>query len=137
MHVHSNKREKLDPKTVKYVFLGYSTTQKGYKCFHPSKKFFVSRDVILNEQESYFQPHIQGENAREEDESLMLPNIAVGLEIERGIKQTPEPAVGLEQAPKPAIEPVHNGGGKFGKNIAYSRKENVIPKSINARNQTT
>jgi len=48
-----------------------------------------------------------------------------------GIKP-PELAVGLEQAPKPAIEPVHSGG-KFRKNMAYSRKENVIPKSIHVQ----
>ena len=59
----------------------------------PSKRFFVSRDVTFNEKESYFQPHLQGEIVREEDESLMLPNIAfgpkIGTETERGIKPTP------------------------------------------------
>nr|KYP55559.1 Retrovirus-related Pol polyprotein from transposon TNT 1-94 [Cajanus cajan] len=42
VHVHSNERGKLDPRVVKCVFLGYSTTKKGYKCFHPiSKRFYV------------------------------------------------------------------------------------------------
>jgi len=38
VHVHSNERGKLDPRTVKCVFLGYSTTQKEYKCFHPYQR---------------------------------------------------------------------------------------------------
>ena len=83
VHVHSNERGKLDPRAVKCVFLEYSTTKKGYKCFHPpSRRFYVSRDVTFNEQESYFkQPHLQGENVIEEDEPLMLPNMTFGPEI--------------------------------------------------------
>jgi len=38
VHVHSNERGKLDPRAVKCVLLGYSTTQKGYKCFHPHQR---------------------------------------------------------------------------------------------------
>lgn len=50
------------------VFVGHSSTQKGYKCFHPpSKKFFVSRDVTFHEEEPYFtQPYLQGGNFKED-----------------------------------------------------------------------
>ena len=36
---------KLDPKGIKCVFLGYSPNQKGYKCYDPQKKYFVTFDV--------------------------------------------------------------------------------------------
>ncbi|WVZ95817.1 hypothetical protein U9M48_041533 [Paspalum notatum var. saurae] len=46
---------KLDPRSVKCVFVGYSSTQKGYKCWDPiGKKLFVSMDVTFRELEPYY-----------------------------------------------------------------------------------
>jgi len=46
---------KLDPRAVKCVFVGYSSTQKGYKCWDPiGKKLFVSMDVTFREFEPYY-----------------------------------------------------------------------------------
>jgi hypothetical protein len=46
---------KLDPQAVKCIFVGYSSTQKGYKCWEPvGRKLFVSMDVTFQEFEPYY-----------------------------------------------------------------------------------
>ncbi|KAG7559383.1 Integrase catalytic core [Arabidopsis thaliana x Arabidopsis arenosa] len=50
------QRSKLDPKSVKGMFIGYSITQKGYKCYIPeTKKVLVSRDVKFVESKGYYE----------------------------------------------------------------------------------
>ncbi|CAL9025054.1 unnamed protein product [Prunus brigantina] len=69
VHVYSHQRRKLDPCALRCVFIGYSTTQKGYKCYHPpSQKVHVTLDVTFHEEVPYYvssSSPIQGERGSE------------------------------------------------------------------------
>ena len=44
------KVSKLDPKSLKCIFVGYSGVQKGYRCYCPTlRRYFVSTDVTFFE----------------------------------------------------------------------------------------
>lgn len=63
VHIHDHNRSKLDPRAIKTVFIGYSPTQKGYRCYCPkTKKTYISCDVTFFENTPYFSPtSLQGE----------------------------------------------------------------------------
>ncbi|XP_020421280.1 uncharacterized protein LOC109949614 [Prunus persica] len=55
VHVYSHQQSKLDPCALCSVFIGYSTTQKGYKCYVPSsQKVHVTLDVTFHEEVPYY-----------------------------------------------------------------------------------
>ena len=57
VHNHSPNCDKLDPRAHKCIFLDYSHTQKGYRCYSPSlRKHFVSADVTFFEDIPYYSP---------------------------------------------------------------------------------
>jgi hypothetical protein len=106
VHIHSQSRGKLDLRVLKFVFVGYSLTQKGYKCYHPpSKKFYVSADVTFNEQESYFTaPYLQGEisimeDKDREDRDFLLDLLS--LPVSKPVSCSPVPNFVFEPMPNP------------------------------------
>ena len=64
VHIHTHNKGKLVPRASKCNFVGYSFTQKGYKCYHPPiRQFYFSSDVSFIEHEGYFNhPYLQGGN---------------------------------------------------------------------------
>jgi hypothetical protein len=56
---NNNKQDKLDFRAIKAIFLGYSSQKKGYKYFDPiNKKFYISRNIIFQENEPYYKREI-------------------------------------------------------------------------------
>jgi len=53
-HVPKEKREKLDDKNVKCIFIGYNIETISYRLFYPQvKNMIISRDVLFDEQGIY------------------------------------------------------------------------------------
>ena len=72
VRVHAHNRGKLDPRAIKCIFVRYSSTQKGYKCYHsPPRQFYVSSDVSFVEYESYSNhPYLQRDTSFMEDTNV-------------------------------------------------------------------
>ncbi|RDX94068.1 hypothetical protein CR513_23592, partial [Mucuna pruriens] len=55
VHLHKNQRIELDPCALRCIFLGYTTHQKGYCCYHPTTKcIYITMDVTFLDFEIYF-----------------------------------------------------------------------------------
>ena len=51
VHVSKGLRHKFESKSVKGIFVGYATYEKGYRVFHPvTKKLILSRDIVFDEE---------------------------------------------------------------------------------------
>ncbi|KAM2392165.1 hypothetical protein ACFX1X_035690 [Malus domestica] len=68
VHIHKIHRTKLDPCALRCVFVGFSSHQKRYQCYHPeTRHLYVTMDVTFSESELFYAPvssssDHQGEN---------------------------------------------------------------------------
>ena len=69
VHLPKPLRDKLEPRALRCVFVGYASLQKGYHCYHPpSRKMYVTLDVVFHENDMYYivpKSSIQGERQNE------------------------------------------------------------------------
>lgn len=55
VHIQPSLRGKLNPRSVKCIFLGFSGSQRGYKCYCPAnKRMFVILDVTFDEKHAFY-----------------------------------------------------------------------------------
>lgn len=70
VHLHKHQRNKLAPRALRCVFLGYAMHQKGYRCYHPpTQRMLIIMDVVFHEELMYFssKSELQGEYQKEYD----------------------------------------------------------------------
>ena len=64
VHILGPRSDKLDPRSIKCVFLGYSRTQKGYRYYSPTlQRHFISADVTFDESQSYFSHSVASDSS--------------------------------------------------------------------------
>ncbi|KAK4387768.1 Retrovirus-related Pol polyprotein from transposon RE2 [Sesamum angolense] len=69
VHIPIEKRHKLEEKTEKGIFLGYSTQSKGYRIYNlKTKKLIISRDVEFDEDAMW-----NWDEEKVERQSVMIP----------------------------------------------------------------
>ncbi|KAH9783645.1 hypothetical protein KPL71_009401 [Citrus sinensis] len=67
--VHLPQQDKLSPRALRCVFVGYALHQKGYRYYHPpSRKIYITMDVVFHEDIMYYlsESEFQGEYNEEE-----------------------------------------------------------------------
>uniref|UniRef100_A0A803LPC8 Reverse transcriptase Ty1/copia-type domain-containing protein n=1 Tax=Chenopodium quinoa TaxID=63459 RepID=A0A803LPC8_CHEQI len=77
VHLPKRARNKLEPRAIKCVFIGYGIYQKGYRCYDPiQKRVYTTLDCEFFEQTYYYtQLGPQGENLSDDLSWLTYPKM--------------------------------------------------------------
>ncbi|XP_013617922.1 PREDICTED: uncharacterized protein LOC106324508 [Brassica oleracea var. oleracea] len=116
--IPGEKRNKLEAKRSKAMFVGYSPTQKGYTCYDPvARRVLVSRDVKFVESKGYYdeksweslQDLSQGLSDRANNLRIILESLGIShprsIEVPR--TSPSPPAAGNNEEAAPVVETVH------------------------------
>ncbi|WVZ66155.1 hypothetical protein U9M48_015421 [Paspalum notatum var. saurae] len=139
---------KLDPHAIKCIFVGYASSQKGYKCWDPvGKRLFVTMDVTFREWEPYYKnqddltqfleeisPTTECDGQEEEAVVGTIPcpseHIDEGVQVESLVEDSgteEEVVVGSVPCPLKLVEGVHVEGEKKSRKdkeiLVYQRKK--------------
>ncbi|GJW93299.1 retrovirus-related pol polyprotein from transposon RE2 [Tanacetum coccineum] len=113
---------KLDPKSLKRVFLGFSCIQKGYRCYSPQLHcYLVSRDVTFHEDLPYF-PVTTYRHQEENDDMLVYVSPTL-VETTKQSAELDGPPLKLKDAPINAPNDVSNGVPISSPNEAYGKSD--------------
>ena len=98
----SPRLDKLSPKSIKCVFIGYFRTRKEYRCYNPStRKYLESTDVTFFESVPYFSPQVPITISE-----TVPPSPTMSLPTPASTVSSPVPLV--ETQDPPATKPVRN-----------------------------
>ena len=99
VHNFSPGLDKLSPRSHKCVFLGFTRSQRGYKCFSPFlNRYFVSADVTFNEFSLYFKSQSSPLAPSNPDNSSNTFNVPIVCDP---LTVSSSPSVPAPQSPAP------------------------------------
>ncbi|KAL0745175.1 hypothetical protein Bca101_100791 [Brassica carinata] len=114
--VPGEQRNKLEAKSTKAMFIGYSITQKGYKCYDPeARRVMVSREVKFVETKGYYEEK-EWENLKDLSQApsdkatilrVLLEKLGIGLSQDQETESSNEPR---RAAQTPHLD--HEGGSE-------------------------
>lgn len=88
VHIHKEKRGKLDPRSEKMIFTGYDNETKGYRCVNKNnRKITISRDVIFHE--TALKPRCTVEFTSDEESSTDADTNSEDKKTDNGPKSPP------------------------------------------------